>query len=218
MNILNQPVLVLNAAWQPIDEITVKEAFVAMLGGAEGKNPPALAIDAAYPMGKDGQIDWNMPDFTIPVDWDTWLQLPVREYDLAVHTHNRAIRAPRQILQPNYARMPDVTPKPTKANIRRRDNNIDQYTGKPLSWKESNIDHVIPRDQGGKNTFENMVTTSKIINTLKANKRPEQVGLKLIRKPKAPKSLPKSATITVAEHPSWVAFMTVVKEIRSPKK
>jgi 5-methylcytosine-specific restriction endonuclease McrA len=137
---------------------------------------------------------------------------------MEIHTHNMTIRAPRVIIQPNFAKMPTVKPRPTKDAIRRRDGGIDQYTGQVVSWKDGNIDHIIPRAQGGKNTFENMVWTHKDINTKKADRTPDQAGLKLIRKPTAPKALPISATLNVAHHPSWVHFLenvTHIKEIAS---
>jgi 5-methylcytosine-specific restriction endonuclease McrA len=126
------------------------------------------------------------------------------------------IRAPRVIIQPNYSKMPTVQPRPTKEAIRKRDGGICQYTGEVLTWKDGNIDHVTPRSQGGRNTFENMVWCHKDINSKKADKTPKQAGLTLIRKPFAPKSLPISSTINVAHHPSWVHFLdhvTHVKEV-----
>ena len=214
MNVINQPVLSLNASWQAIGTKTVKDALIAMLGGDEGNNPPAVAIDMEFVVDGDGNVDWDSPVNTNPVGWDVWKNLPVRDYDLAVHTSNMVIRAPRVIIQPNYAKMPMVKPRPTKEAIRKRDAGIDQYTGKILSWKDGNIDHVIPRAQGGKNTFENMVWCHKDINSKKADKTPEQAGLKLIRKPYAPKSMPISATINVAHHPSWIHFLDNVLEVR----
>jgi len=214
MNIINQPVLVINAAWQSINTKTIKDAFVAMCGGEGGKNPPALAIDMAFTPDKDGNINWNEPEYAIPVAWDEWLTLPIRDYDLVIHTGTREIRAPRVIIQPNFGEMPMVVPRPTKDSIRKRDGNICQYTGKLVSNKEGNIDHVIPRAQGGKNTFDNLVWCDKNINSIKADKTPAQAGLRLLRKPPSPKSIPRSATITVAHHPSWVYFMTHVTEVR----
>lgn len=214
MNVINQPVLCLNAAWQVIDTKTVKDAFIAMCGGDGGKNPPALALDLDYAVGPDGTIDWNNPVTSNPVSWEVWKTLPIREFDLVVHTHNAAIRAPRIVIQPNFGKMPVVTPRPPKEAIRKRDGGVCQYTGKPLSWKEGNIDHVVTRAQGGKNTFENMVWCHKDINSQKADKTPQQAGLRLIRKPTAPKSIPRSSTITVAHHPSWVYFMDNVTEVR----
>jgi 5-methylcytosine-specific restriction endonuclease McrA len=216
MNVINQPVLCLNGVWQALGTKTVKEALIAMLGGEKGNSPAAMAIDMVFPIDADGNVDWNSPEYTQPVGWDEWRKLPVRDYDLAIHTSNMEIRAPRVIIQPNYSKMPIVQPRPTKEAIRKRDGGICQYTGEVLTWKEGNIDHVTPRSQGGRNTFENMVWCHKDINSKKADKTPKQAGLALIRKPFAPKSLPISSTINVAHHPSWVHFLdhvTHVKEV-----
>ena len=216
MNVINQPVLCLNANWMALGTKTVKDAIIAMLGGDGDKNPPAVAIDMEFAIGPDGTVDWDNPTNTIPVGWDVWKTLPVRDHDLVIHTTNMTIRAPRVIIQPNYGKMPTVQPRPTKEAIRKRDGGICQYTGEVLTWKEGNIDHVTPRSQGGRNTFENMVWCHKDINSRKADKTPKQAGLTLIRKPFAPKSLPISSTINVAHHPSWVHFLdhvTHVKEV-----
>ena len=214
MNVINQPVLCLNAAWQVLDTKTVKEAFISMLGGDGGKNPPAMAIDMTFPADEDGRVDWNSPEYTNPVGWDVWKTLPIRDYDLTISTGTMTIRAPRVIIQPNYGKMPVVIQRPTKDAIRKRDGGICQYTGKVLTNREGNVDHVIPRAQGGKNTFENMVWSCKEINSTKADKTPSQAGLRLIRKPSSPKPIPRSSTITVAHHPSWVYFMSNVTEVR----
>jgi 5-methylcytosine-specific restriction endonuclease McrA len=216
MNVINQPVLCLNGVWQALGTKTVKEALISMLGGEKGNSPAAMAIDMVFPIDADGNVDWNNPEYTQPVGWDEWRNLPVRDYDLAIHTSNMEIRAPRVIIQPNYSKMPIVQPRPTKEAIRKRDGGICQYTGEVLTWKDGNIDHVTPRSQGGRNTFENMVWCHKDINSKKADKTPKQAGLTLIRKPFAPKSLPISSTINVAHHPSWVHFLdhvTHVKEV-----
>jgi 5-methylcytosine-specific restriction endonuclease McrA len=218
MNVLNQPVLVLNALWQPISPKNVKEALVAMLGGKDGENPPAMAIDQEFEVdAATGEVDYSNMIYANPVTWDEWVKLPIRSYDLVIHTGHMEIRAPRVIVQTNFSKMPLITPRPTKDAIRRRDGGVCQYTGKLIGKSEGNIDHVIPRAQGGKNTFENMVWAEKNVNSKKADKTPDQAGLKLIRKPVSPKSVPLSSTIDVAHHPSWVPFMTNVREIREHK-
>jgi 5-methylcytosine-specific restriction endonuclease McrA len=214
MNVINQPVLCLNNLWQALNTKTVKEALISMLGGVDGNNPPALAIDMNFRVDENGSVDWDNPEYVQPVDWETWKNLPIRDYDLAIHTSNMTIRAPRVIIQPNYSKMPVVTPRPTKESIRKRDGGVCQYTGRQISWKDGNIDHVIPRTKGGKNTFENMVWCHKEINSKKGDKTPEQAGLKLIRKPKAPRAVPVSSTIQIAHHPSWIHFLDNVTEVR----
>jgi len=217
MDVLNQPVLVLNANWQPITPKNVKEAFVAMNGGLKGNNPPALAFDQEFVVDADGNVDWSTEVYSCPVSWDAWVNLPIRSYDLVVHTGSKSIRAPRILLQPSYSKMPMITPKPTKEAIRRRDGGICQYSGDLLTWKEGNIDHVVPVAQGGKSTFENMVWSRVKINSEKADRTPQQAGLRLLRKPTAPKGTPLSATQTVAHHPSWVNYMVHVTEVRGHK-
>jgi 5-methylcytosine-specific restriction endonuclease McrA len=214
MNVISQPVLCLNNLWQALNTKTVKEALISMLGGVDGNNPPALAIDMNFRVDENGSVDWDNPEYVQPVDWETWKNLPIRDYDLAIHTSNMTIRAPRVVIQPNYSKMPVVTPRPTKESIRKRDGGVCQYTGRQISWKDGNIDHVIPRTKGGKNTFENMVWCHKEINSKKGDKTPEQAGLKLIRKPKAPRAVPVSSTIQIAHHPSWIHFLDNVTEVR----
>lgn len=216
MNVLNQPVLSLNAIWLPISIKNVKEALIAMMGGTDGKSPAALAVNQEFSVNDDGDINWNDMIYATPVTWDEWIKLPVREgHDLAIHSCNMVIRAPRVIVQPNFSKMPIISPRPTKDAIRKRDGGKCQYTGKQLTWNESNIDHVIPRAQGGKNTFDNMVLSCKDINSVKANRTPAQAGLKLIRKPVAPKSMPISMTFNVALHPSWIHFLPSLKEVKN---
>lgn len=215
MNVLNHPVLCLNSSWSPLSTKSVKEALIAMLGGAYGGTPAALALDIEFAEDVDGNVDWNQMIYANPVPWETWITLPVRPQDVEIHSCNMTIRAPRVIVQPNFSKMPTVTPRPTKDAIRKRDNNLCQYTGKLLTKANSNIDHVIPRSQGGKNTFENLVLSHKDVNSKKANKTPQQAGLTLLRRPVAPKPLPISATLNVAHHPSWVHFLQHVKEVRN---
>ena len=53
---------------------------------------------------------------------------------------------------------------------------------------ERTIDHVTPKDQGGRKSFENCVCACEWHNTrVKKNRTPEQAGLELIRKPRAPR-------------------------------
>ena len=51
---------------------------------------------------------------------------------------------------------------------------------------ELNIDHVIPRSRGGRNTWDNLVTCSVDANSRKGGRTPEEAGMKLIRKPRKP--------------------------------
>ena len=74
-----------------------------------------------------------------------------------------------------------------KKNILRRDNYTCQYCGKqhlPLT-----IDHIIPRDMGGKDEWENLVCACVKCNGKKGNRTPDMANMKLVKVPRAPNYL-----------------------------
>ena len=81
-------------------------------------------------------------------------------------------------------------PKFTANNLWMRDNGTCQYTNKKLSRSEANIDHVIPRTKGGLTNWTNCVICHKEVNAKKGPRTPEEAGLKLVRQPSVPRSLP----------------------------
>ena len=104
--------------------------------------------------------------------------------------------------------MPKKRPKLCARNIRERDGNRCQYTGALLHPDEGSLDHVVPRSRGGADTWENLVWSSKQVNTRKANRLPHEAGLKLLNVPRAPKELPVSALIRNAHGVAeWKLFL-----------
>ena len=63
-----------------------------------------------------------------------------------------------------------------------RDNHRCQYCGSSAE----NIDHVIPKVQGGQHRWENVVAACRRCNTRKGGRTPSQAGLTLSRKPGEP--------------------------------
>ncbi|HSI08862.1 MAG TPA: HNH endonuclease [Rariglobus sp.] len=206
-DILNKPiVLSLNRAWQIIGHRTVKQALVALNGGGDGV-PPALGLDIAYPKTDDGGWNFDRPLFLNPLPWSEWVKLPVREFDFAVATPKLRIRVPTVMVATHFARMPVRIPKLTRDAIFERDEGVCQYTGERVGRTGGNLDHVVPRDRGGRDSFENLVWAKREINSLKANRLPHEAGLRLLRRPKAPLPLPVSATVREAQHPDWRHFL-----------
>lgn len=170
-------VLVLNKFWIAINSRTVSEIF------------PMMATDVATALDIHG--DENLR----PVSWEEWLTLPIRVGDNFIHTPRQIIRVPTVVIAVNYSGIPKRRPAFSAKAIRDRDANTCQYTGRKLKPEESNIEHVTPRSRGGKTSWENCVLADKKINSMKADKMPHEVGLKLLRTPKAPPSLPSVVTI-----------------------
>ena len=76
-----------------------------------------------------------------------------------------------------------------------RDGGVCQYSGRKLSPKEGNIDHVVPRSRGGKTSWDNCVLAHHEVNSRKANRLPHEAGLHLRRPPTAPRVVPASVLI-----------------------
>ncbi len=81
----------------------------------------------------------------------------------------------------------------SRINVLTRDGFRCQYCGTKKTMAELNFDHVIPRAQGGKTTFDNVVASCIPCNSFKRDRTPEQAGMKLLSVPVRPKSLPIAA-------------------------
>lgn len=177
-DILNkQTVLVLNRNWQAINVRTPAEAFCMLATGA------ATALDI--------QGD----DWITPVRWEAWIALPVRDQDHGVNTPRGQIRVPTVIVAANYAKVPMRRPAFGPRGIWERDGGVCQYTGRKLERSDGNIDHVVPRSRGGATSWENCVLAHREVNSRKADRLPQEVGLKLLRLPATPRLLPTTASI-----------------------
>ena len=77
----------------------------------------------------------------------------------------------------------------TRTNVFLRDKGKCQYCKITLNKMSFTLDHVIPASKGGKKSWDNIVASCGPCNQRKRNKRPEDVGMKLVSIPKAPKYL-----------------------------
>ena len=190
-DILNKKiVLVLNRNWQAIHVRTPQEAFCMM------------ATNVATALEIEGEESIR------PVSWDEWITLQIRPDDNAVHTVRGQIRVPTVIVAVNFARVPKKRPKLSAKTIRERDGNRCQYTGVLLRPEEGSLDHILPRSRGGKDSWENLVWSSKDVNARKADRLPHEAGLQLLKMPRAPRELPASAFIRNAHNVAdWHLFV-----------
>jgi 5-methylcytosine-specific restriction endonuclease McrA len=161
---LSEQVLVLNKNWLAIRVRNAKKAIML------------LSRDRAC------VVDTN--DYSI-YKWDDWINLPCEEGE-GISTTRGEIKVPSVILLTVYGKIPKSAPRLTKKNLFIRDGYTCQYTGKKVSTKDADIDHIIPSSRNGKNSWDNMVVCSKKVNRMKADKTLVEAGLKLIKKPKKP--------------------------------
>ena len=83
----------------------------------------------------------------------------------------------------------------SRINVLTRDDFRCQYCGHKFTPRHLNYDHVIPRSQGGKTVWENIVSSCYPCNRKKGRRTPEQAGMTLLKKPTRPKALPIASPI-----------------------
>jgi CRISPR/Cas system Type II protein with McrA/HNH and RuvC-like nuclease domain len=83
----------------------------------------------------------------------------------------------------NYVRFRPTMLRVNRKRIFKRDNNTCCYCG---SQKNLTVDHVLPKSRGGKNTWENMITSCFRCNGIKDDRTPEEAGMKMLYKPYQP--------------------------------
>jgi 5-methylcytosine-specific restriction endonuclease McrA len=182
-------VLVLNRNWQAIATITQEQALSRLVAGTA----KALWIDAQ--------------NFQA-LSWDEWTALPVTADDRVIGTVKGKIRAPSIILLQRYDKVPMITLSFSLRNLWERDGGRCQYSGRLLAPGEGDIDHVIPRSRGGGNTWENCVLSDKSINRKKAARTPAEAGLRLLKTPSQPRTVPSTLRLrNIHGIPEWEHFL-----------
>ena len=71
-----------------------------------------------------------------------------------------------------------------RKNIIKRDNHQCQYCG--TTDGPVTVDHILPKDRGGGDTWENLVCACMNCNTKKRNRTPREAGMTLLKKPRKP--------------------------------
>ncbi|MGH7892637.1 MAG: HNH endonuclease, partial [Thermodesulfobacteriota bacterium] len=162
---LTAPVLVLNRYFVPVTITSVKRAFVLMYSGV------AKAVGSDY----------------ATFDFESWSQISAMKGSLdVIRTVNTVILTPRVIVLVRYEGVIRKEAKFNRINIFRRDGGACQYCTKKFSRSELTIDHVVPRSQGGRSVWDNVVCCCVDCNRKKGGKTPEQARMRLKRRPKKP--------------------------------
>ena len=191
-SILNTKVLILNRSYLPIHVTSVRRAFSLLYQGL------ARAVNQQYQT----------------FDFESWSDLSVSVHDESVGLVNRIIRVPRVILLVGYDRVPKRRIRFSRYNIFARDRNTCQYCGKKFPRSELNLDHVIPRSQGGTSSWENVVCSCHDCNRRKGGKTPEQARMRLVAHPRKPAwTPPLNVSLREAIRKEWVPFLDFMVDV-----
>jgi len=183
-------VLVLNKSFMPIHVTSIRRAISLVYQGI------AKAVNKEYQV----------------FDFQSWSELSTHNQDGVIQTLRGAILIPRVIALQVYDRIPARHVRFSRMNIFSRDRNSCQYCGKSFESRgDLNIDHIIPRSQGGTSNWLNVVCSCIQCNRRKGGRTPEQARIKLIRKPFKPKWMPVFGNNyhSRIKYKEWLPFLTM---------
>jgi 5-methylcytosine-specific restriction endonuclease McrA len=184
--VLDRPTLVLNRSWQPVHVATVARSLTMLW------NESAQVVDPE--------------DFRL-YNWADWARLAPRDGEPFIRTVSFRLRVPEVLTLTRHDRPRHNAVTFCRRNVFKRDHLTCQYCGARPGSEELTIDHIIPRAQGGQTNWENCVLACVPCNARKANRTPEQAGMKLRRHPVRPswKPLYDASNIRIA---SWSRFLS----------
>ncbi len=187
---LEQPVLVLNRLWQPIQTTSARRAV------------KLLFLGHAQVVQTEGEAKFQTHDL------DSWVEHSSDSMvgDL-IRTVKLAIQVPKIIVLGLYDKLPRMEVKFSRQNVFLRDKHTCQYCVKTLPAEELNLDHVMPRDKGGETSWENIVTSCIRCNTRKGNRLPAEVNMIPKNKPVAPRWRPLYGFAEAKHDVAWSHFL-----------
>ncbi len=185
-DVLERQTLVLNRHWQPVHVTTVLRALVMLW------NESARVIE---------------PEEYRVYGWEEWFRLEPLPGAPCIRTARTRFRVPEVICLTHYERLPSTAVAFSRRNVAKRDHHTCQYCGEQPGWEQVTIDHVVPRSQGGKSNWTNCVAACVACNATKADRTPEQAGMRLRRRPSRPDWKPFYAAHQGVRVPSWARFL-----------
>lgn len=145
---------------------------------------PALVLNADFrPLSYYPLSVWSWQDSVKAVIANRVAVLS--EYDVAVRSPSFEMALPSVIALRDYIK-PSRRPAFTRFNVFLRDKLICQYCGDGFPANELTFDHVVPRSQGGRTSWENVVTACSPCNLHKGGRTPKQASMPMRRTPRQP--------------------------------
>jgi 5-methylcytosine-specific restriction endonuclease McrA len=133
----------------------------------------------------------------------------VSTYDDDIRSVSITIKMPAVVRLLSRVRGKRHAVKFSRINVATRDEMRCQYCSVRLPLSKLTYDHVVPRAQGGRTVWENIVMACYPCNESKANRTPAQAGMTLRKAPVKPAYLPVvSLRFSLQDVPSaWASWL-----------
>jgi 5-methylcytosine-specific restriction endonuclease McrA len=188
--LLERPALVLNRAWAPIQVTSVREAISLVAKGS------ALIIEPGTFQTHDLKT------------WNDVSRARARFEDETIRSPRLSIVPPEVILLTSYQGQGPRSIVFSRKNIFKRDRYTCQYCGAQPGPDGLTIEHIVPRSKGGVSSWENCVLACVGCNKRKADRTPEQAGMKLRTIPRKPSWKALAHVPSRERRESWEQFLS----------
>lgn len=188
--VLERSVLVLNKNWAPISVKTVREVLGLVAKGS------AFVIE---------------PETYERHDLESWAdvsRVKAKVGDGMIRSQRMTLVAPEVVVLTEYDGLGQKSVIFSRRNLFKRDRYTCQYCSLQPGPEELTIDHVLPKSKGGRSTWENCVLACVACNKVKADRTPEQAGMRLKKAPKKPTWKTLTQVPPRERRESWEAFLS----------
>ncbi len=192
---LDAKVLVLNRVYAAVRIVDARRAFTLLLKDIA----EVIAVE------NGSFVNYSFSSWTEAAEFQREHETDLHDW---VRTARLSIAVPKVIRLLGYDRFPREHVKLNRRNIYARDGSRCQYCGKHFPTRELTLDHVLPRVQGGENSWTNLVCACVRCNARKGGRTPLEAGMRLLRTPVKPKRNPAiSLRLGSPRYQSWKAFL-----------
>ena len=129
----------------------------------------------------------------------------IESYKEKIHSPSVQVPVPSVIKLRQIVKYNSMAVILNRKNIFQRDNYTCQYCG--TSSGSLTLDHIIPKEQGGDDVWENLVTACLQCNLKKGNHSPEAAGLQLQKKPNRPNRIQYFQQFAKNGQGSWKPYL-----------
>lgn len=187
--VLDRTVLVLNKRWDPIQVASMKEAIGLVAKGS------AMIIEPGT-FERHGLLSWGAVS-----------KAKFKFGDAVIRSPRLVLLPPEVIVLTNYEGLGERSVVFSRKNLFKRDRYTCQYCSVQPGPEELTVDHVLPRSRGGISSWENCLLACVECNKRKANRTPEEAGMKPKREAKKPTWRMLAQVQPRQRKESWEAFL-----------